>query len=247
MIDTHFHLPDNLEEFDNVISEAMDYGVKYFILGGCDIDNNKNNILHKRDNVFFTLGYHPDMASIVTDSDLELLEEQIKEYKPVAIGEIGLDYHYSKDDKVAQIDLFEKQLNLASKYNLPVVIHSRDATLDTIDTLKKYNLKGIIHCFSSSLEVAQIYISMGYYLGIGGVVTFKNSKLKDVVSAIGLEHIVLETDSPYLSPIRGEVNYPKNIKLINDFIANLLGVSKEEVAKITSNNASKIFDLNIKS
>ena len=245
MIDTHFHLPDNLDEFDNIIKDAMNNGIKYFILGGCDINNNKNNILYGTNNIFFTLGYHPDMASIVTGSDLKLLEEQIKEYKPVAIGEIGLDYYYSKDNKNAQIELFEKQLDLASKYNLPVVIHSRDATLDTISTLKKYNLKGVIHCFSSSLEVALEYINMGYYLGIGGVVTFKNSKLKDVVSAIGLEHIVLETDSPYLSPVRGEVNYPKNIKLINDYIADLLGVSKEEVAKITSSNASKIFDLKI--
>lgn len=245
MIDTHFHLPDNLDEFDDIIKDAMNSGVKYFILGGCDINNNKNNILYGKNNIFFTLGYHPDMASVVTDSDLELLESQIKEYKPVAIGEIGLDYHYSKDDKLAQIELFEKQLALAYKYNLPVVIHSRDATLDTINILKKYNLKGVIHCFSSSLEVALEYINMGYYLGIGGVVTFKNSKLKDVVSAVGLDHIVLETDSPYLSPIRGEVNYPKNIKIINDFIADLLSVSEEDVAKITSSNASKIFDLTI--
>jgi len=247
MIDTHFHLPDNLNDFDNIIKNAMDNGVKYFILGGCDINNNKNNILYGKNNMFFTLGYHPDMAGVFTDSDLELLEEQIKEYKPVAIGEIGLDYHYSKDNRSAQIDLFERQLNLASKYNLPVVIHSRDATLDTMNTLKKYKVKGVIHCFSGSIETALEYIKMGYYLGIGGVVTFKNSNLKDVIKEIGLSNIVLETDSPYLSPIRGETNYPKNIKIICDFIAELLNVSSGEVACITTNNAIKLFDLNIKS
>ena len=247
MIDTHFHLPFNLEEFDNIISEALDNEVKYFILGGSDIENNKNNISFGKDNIFYTIGYHPDTVDVITSKELELLEDQIKNNNPVAIGEIGLDYHYSKDNRSAQINLFEKQLELAEKYNLPVVIHSRDATLDTMNTLKKYNVKGVIHCFSGSLETALEYIKMGYYLGIGGVVTFKNSNLKDVIKEIGLSNIVLETDSPYLSPIRGETNYPKNIKIVCDFIAELLGVSSNEVANVTTNNAINLFDLNIKS
>lgn len=246
MIDTHFHLPNNISDFDSILKDAMDNGVNYFILGGSDIINNKNNILCRKDNVFITLGYHPEFADAIGDDDLELLENQIKEYKPVAVGEIGLDYHYCKDNKNSQIALFEKQLKLAVKYNLPVVIHTRDATLDTINILKKYNLKGVIHCFSGSLEVALEYIKMGYFLGIGGVVTFKNSHLKDVIKEMGLKNVVLETDSPYLSPNRGEVNYPKNIRIINDYLAELLNISPLEVEKITTSNARLLFDLNIK-
>ena len=118
--------------------------------------------------------------------------------------EIGLDYYYGKDNKEAQKELFVRQLDLAVKYDMPVVIHTRDAFLDTYNILKEYNLKGVIHCFSDSLETALSYINLGYYLGIGGVVAFKNSNLKDVVKEVGVSKIVLETDSPYLSPFRGK-------------------------------------------
>ena len=137
-------------------------------------------------------------------------------------------------------------MKIAEGFNLPVVIHSRDATQDTINTLKKYNVKGIIHCFSGSLETAKIYISMGFLLGIGGVVTFKNSKLKEVVKEVPLESIVLETDSPYLAPVpfRGKVNSSKYLEYIAKFIADIKNISVGELAEITSKNASSLFDFN---
>ena len=156
-----------------------------------------------------------------------------------------MDYHYGKDNIDSQKKLFIYQLELAKKYNLPVVIHSRDATQDTIDILKSYNLKGDIHCFSGSLEIAKVYISMGYYLGIGGVVTFKNSNLYKVIEKIGLDNVVLETDSPYLSPepFRGTKNSSKNIPIIANKISDILNIDVSEVSKITYSNAVKLFDL----
>ena len=156
-----------------------------------------------------------------------------------------MDYHYGKENIEKQKELFIYQLDLATKYDLPVVIHSRDATQDTIDILKQYNLKGDIHCFSGSLETAKIYINMGYYLGIGGVVTFKNSNLYKVIIEIGIDNIILETDSPYLSPepLRGTKNSSKNIPIIAKKIADTLGTDINEVSRVTSSNAINLFDL----
>ncbi len=131
------------------------------------------------------------------------------------------------------------------KYYKPVVIHTRDAVLDTYNILKEYKLSGVIHCFSGSLEVAKDYINLGYYLGIGGVVTFKNSKLKDVVKEIGLDKIVFETDSPYLSPLRGEKNEPSNVKLVCEFVSELLNISFDKTATIVSSNSIELFNLEI--
>ena len=176
--------------------------------------------------------------------DLDNFISPVKEI--VGIGEIGLDYHYGKENIDKQKWLFESQLKIAEELNLPVVIHSRDATLDTINILKKYRVRGIIHCFSGSLETANIYINMGFLLGIGGVVTFSNSKLKDVVKEVPLESIVLETDSPYLTPVpfRGKINSSKYLEYIANFIADIKNISLEELAEITSKNASSLFDFN---
>ena len=200
---------------------------------------------NKYDDVFATIGYHPSEVDDCNDDDLILLEEQLKHKKVVGVGEIGLDYHYGKEDRDKQIELFEKQLKIAEKNILPVVIHSRDATEDTINILKKYNVRGVMHCFSGSIETAKIYTSMGFLLGIGGVVTFKNSNLFKVVEEVGIENIVLETDSPYLTPepFRGKKNSSKYIPYIAKRIAEILNISVEEVGKITSNNASSMFDL----
>ena len=142
-----------------------------------------------------------------------------------------------------QKELFIKQIQLANKYNLPIVIHSRDAVKDTIDIIKNYKSFGVIHCFSESKEVANEYIKLGYKLGIGGVLTFKNSNLKDVIKDIPLENIVLETDSPFLSPIRGSVNEPKNIKLIAECLSNIKNITISEVAKKTTDNVCKVFNI----
>lgn len=177
---------------------------------------------------------------------MNLLEKLIMNNKKiVGIGEIGLDYHYTKENKEKQISLFKRQLSLAEKLHLPVVIHTRDATEDTINILTEYQLRGVIHCFSGSLETANIYLSLGYKLGIGGVVTFKNSKLGEVIKKVSLSDIVLETDSPYLSPepLRGTINSSKNIPFIADKIAQLKGVKIDEVSKITLENTYNLFDL----
>lgn len=247
LIDTHLHL-NSFKDVQKVIRDAKEKDVNYLIVSGSDKIDNKFNIglLNKFSNVFLSVGFHPSIALDVEEEDYMFLENIIKTCdRVVAIGEIGLDYHYGKEDKEAQIKLFKRQLDLAVKYKLPVVIHTRDAFLDTYNILKEYNLKGVIHCFSGSLESALKYIELGFYLGIGGVVTFKNSKLKEVIKKIGLEKVVLETDSPYLSPFRGEENVPSNIYEIALYLSDLLNVSFKEVADITSFNASYIFDLNL--
>lgn len=247
-IDTHCHLSrEDYEDINLVINENRENGIEKIVVSACTYDTIVESLELAKlyDDVFLTIGFHPSEAKITGDRELCFLQEQLQNNKVVGVGEIGLDYHYGKEDRDEQILLFEKQLQLAEKYHLPVVIHSRDATMDTINTLKKYKVKGVIHCFSGSVETANIYISMGYLLGIGGVVTFKNSNLYKVVETVGLEHIVLETDSPYLTPepFRGKRNSSKYIPLIAKKISEVLNTDVEEVAKVTTNNARNVFDL----
>ena len=248
LIDTHCHLSrEDYDNIDKVIEENKDAGVLKIAVSCCSKESFQEglNLKDKYDMVYLTLGYHPEYVDFINESDLDYLKNIIKSSKVVGIGEIGLDYHYTKENKGKQLWLFEEQLKIASEFNLPVVIHSRDATMDTINTLKKYKVHGVIHCFSGSLETAQEYIRMGYSLGIGGVVTFKNSNLKEVVKKLPLESIVLETDSPYLTPepFRGQKNSSKYIPIIASFIASIYGVSVDEVSRVTTSNAKKIFSL----
>ncbi len=248
-IDTHCHLSrEDYDDIDKVIEEDKKAGVARIVVSGFSRESIEEamNLKDTYDIVYVTIGYHPECADSVTLKDIDYLKSLLGEKKIIGIGEIGLDYHYTKDNKDKQLWLFEEQLKIAEYLNLPVVIHSRDATMDTINTLKKYDVKGIIHCFSGSLEIANIYIKMGFLLGIGGVVTFKNSKLKDVVKEISMNSIVLETDSPYLAPVpyRGKINSSKYLKFIANFIADIKNISVEELAEITSENALSIFDFN---
>ena len=247
-IDTHCHLLiEDYDDIDTVIKENRKAGISKIIISGCSYDSivESFEIASRYDDVFLTIGFHPDQVDVVGDKELDFLRERLTQPKVVGIGEIGLDYHYGKENREEQIVLFEKQLKIAEEFHLPVVIHSRDATEDTICCLKKYKVHGIMHCFSGSVETARIYHSMGFYLGIGGVVTFKNSNLYKVVEAVGLDSIVLETDSPYLAPepVRGTKNTSKNIPHIASKIANILNVSVEEVSKRTLENTSNVFDL----
>ncbi len=247
-IDTHCHLSvEDYEDIDLVIKENIEAGVSKIIVSGCEEKTivEAIELSKKYDCVYVTIGYHPDQVDNVNDELLDKLREQLNNPKVVGIGEIGLDYYWVKDNKDKQIELFEKQLKIAEELNMPVVIHSREATQDTIDTLKKYKVIGDIHCFSGSIEVAKIYISMGYKLGIGGVVTFKNSNLYKVVEEVGVENIILETDAPYLTPVpfRGKKNSSKYIPYIAKKIGEILDLSVEEVGEITSKNASQLFDL----
>lgn len=247
-IDTHCHLSvDDYEDIDLLMVENNKAGISKIIISGCSKDsiNESLALSEKYSNVYVTIGYHPSEVEYVDDSLLEMLRQQLNHNNVVGLGEIGLDYHYGKDSKEAQLILFEKQLKIAEELELPVVIHSRYATEDTINCLKKFNVTGVIHCFTGSVETANIYIKMGYKLGIGGVVTFKNSNLCEVVKEIGLSNILLETDSPYLAPVpfRGEKNSSKYIPLIARRISEICDVSMEEVAYITSCNACNLFDL----
>ena len=251
IVDSHCHLDaldyENLhKDIADVVTKANARDVKHLLAIGVTLSRFEKAYpeLAKFPNVSLACGVHPlDLEEEPYDADRLLRLSQDK--KVIAIGEIGLDYHYGKENRDEQIILFKKQLDLASELNLPVVIHSRDATKDTVDILKNYSLNGVIHCFSGSLEIAKEYIKMGFLLGIGGVVTFKNSKLPLVVKEIPLESIVLETDSPYLTPTpyRGSVNSSKYIPIIAEKIAEIKEISTSEVASVTTNNALKLFDL----
>ena len=246
--DSHCHLYDEYyDNLDNILKISEDNKVNRFINNGCDLKTNKEVIdrISNYENMYGTLGIHPEYVENYTDEDILFIKNNLNNLKIIAIGEIGLDYHYTKENKDKQINLFEKQLKLAEEENIPVIIHSREATLDTINTLKKYNVKGLIHSFSGSLETANEYIKMGYLLGVNGVITFKNSNLKDVIRKIPLEHLVLETDSPYLTPepFRGKQNSPAHILEIAKYVAELKGVSLEKLSNITNNNLKKIFNI----
>ena len=248
-IDTHCHISkEEYSNIDELITECKLKNVNKIIISGCELNNIEESIeiSNKYENIYLSLGYHPSEASKITNIDIENLKNKIiQNKKVVAIGEIGLDYYWSKDNKEEQKKLFNCMLNLAEELNLPVVIHSRDAFQDTYDILKKRNLKGVIHCFSGNFENAKMYISIGYKLGIGGVLTFKNSKLKDVIKFIDLNHIITETDSPYLAPepYRGKQNSPINIPIIVQKIAKQKNVDIKEVETKIENNVKELFQI----
>ncbi len=246
-IDSHLHLTkrDYDKPVEEVVEDAKKSGVNTLIVSCCEMSDLEESLsLLKYRDVFLTIGLHPCEADTYTDKDILKIEEVVKTNdKIVAIGEIGLDYYYGKENKDKQIELFKKQLDLAQKLSLPVVIHTRDAVSDTINILKDYKLKGVIHCFNGSIETAKEYLKLGYLLGIGGVVAFKNSKLYQVIEEISLRNIILETDSPYLSPDRGKKNEPKNIPIIAARISEIKNVEIKEVADITTQNVMELFDL----
>lgn len=242
--DTHCHiLREYYDDIDKVLADALKVGVNRIINASYNMSGCLEIIeqVKKYPNVYGTVGLHPE--NVLEEFDFNIFKNLDK--KIVAIGEIGLDYHYGKETKDKQIEIFEKQLQIAESMDLPVVVHSRDATLDTINILKKYKVKGVIHSFSGSLETAKEYIKMGYYLGVNGVVTFKNCNLKDVLVNIDLRHIILETDSPYLTPVpyRGQKNGPQHIIDIAKFLCELYGVTLEELAEITNANINALFDI----
>lgn len=246
--DTHCHLyKEYYDDLDEVIEKINDNNVNRVINNGCDRKSNEEvlKLLGKYDCMYGSLGIHPESVDTYTEEDLHFIEEHINDDKVVAIGEIGLDYYWTKDNKEKQKELFEYQLKLAERVNKPVIIHSREATQDTIDILKKYNVRGVIHSFSGSYETACIYIKMGFLLGINGVITFKNCNLKDVVSKLDLTNILLETDSPYLTPVpyRGKRNDSSHIIDIAKFICEIKECSMEELSKETNGNISRCFDI----
>ena len=248
-IDTHLHLSEKEGICpDQFIQNASQSGVDYLILSCCDKESIVEGLsfLEKYDCLFLSVGFHPEYAKDITDQDILWLKEVIEQNdRVVAIGEIGLDYHWDSTQKEVQKKLFRIQLSIAEEKSLPVVIHTRDAIQDTYDILREYSLSGVIHCYSGSVEMAARFIQLGYLLGIGGVVTFSNSKLYEVVKSVGLSHIVLETDSPYLAPVpyRGKINESQYIPVIAEKVAEILNTSLDEVAQTTTQNACSVFDL----
>ena len=248
-IDTHCHIFK--EYYDNITEVINEMKDNIMIVSGYNSSSNKEviELVNKYPNVYGTIGLHPEEVNNISENDFDFIIENINNPKIVGIGEIGLDYHYVSDNKELQKDIFVKQMDIARKYNKTVVIHSRDAIVDTVNIIKEYqNLKIVMHCYSSSLEVARDLIKMNVKLGIGGVVTFKNGvKLKEVVQNVPIENLLLETDSPYMSPepLRGKQNKPYNCYLIAEKIAELKGISLESVLEITTSNAVSQFDLKL--
>ena len=248
MIDTHSHVyEEEMPNYKEIIAECKNKDISMIING---VDNKSNReiveLANKYDNVYPSIGLNYDGIDNFTDKDLEEVEELIKTNKVVAIGEIGLDYYWTKENKDKQIYFFEKQLSLAEKYNLPVIVHARESIQDVFDILRKYKVKGTMHCYSGSPQMAKEFIKLGFMIGIDGPITYKNNKKGvEVVKEIPIENILLETDSPYLAPEpnRGKQNSPLNLIYIAEKIAEIKGISVDEVIEKTTNNAKESFNL----
>jgi TatD DNase family protein len=254
LFDTHVHL--NAEQFDEdleeVISRAREAGVEKMVVVGFDRPtiNRAMELIEQYEFLYASIGWHPVDAIDMKDEDLAWIEELSNHSKVVAIGEMGLDYHWDKSPKDVQKEVFRKQIHLAKKVKLPIIIHNRDATQDIVDILREEGAEevgGIMHCFSGSPEIAQECVDMNFYISLGGPVTFKNAKKpKEVAKEIPLEKLLIETDCPYLAPHpnRGKRNEPAYVKLVAEQIAELKEVSLEEVENITTENAKKLFNIN---
>lgn len=251
LIDTHVHLysEEYKDDLDAVIENAKRNGVVKVYLPAVDNESHEQLLkLADTDSDFFRpmMGVHPCNIKENYQEELAIAEKYLHSRNDwSAIGEIGLDYYWETTFQKEQHEAFHTQIAWAIKHNLPVVIHSRNATNDTIDVLTQYKgkVRGIFHCFGGSVEEAKAITDLDFLLGIGGIVTFKNSGLKKVLPEIGLQHLVLETDAPWLAPTpyRGKRNEPAHTRLVADEIANILGVSTLEVANVTTENALKLF------
>lgn len=252
-IDTHVHLnADQYEEdLQEVIDRALEAKVERMVVIGFDRKTIERTmqLIEQYDFVYGVIGWHPVDAIDCTQQDLEWIEQLASHPKIVGIGETGLDYYWDKSPKDVQQELFRKQIQLAQKINLPIVIHNRDATGDVVQILREENaasVGGVMHCFSGSVETARECIAMNFMISLGGPVTFKNARLpKEVATEIALEHLMIETDAPYLAPHphRGKRNEPAFVPLIAEEIARLKGLTIEEIAQATTANAKNFFGI----
>lgn len=253
IFETHAHYDDDAfdEDRELLLQQMHEEGIDYIVNIGCSMENSRNivKMIQQYDFLYGTVGVHPSDIDELTDENMAELENLSQMDKILAIGEIGLDYHYDNVDKELQKKWFISQLEIAKRRNLPVVIHSRDAAKDTLDIIKEHHngaTPGIIHCFSYGVEMAREYLNMGYYIGVGGVVTFKNAKkLKEVVEYTPLDRIVLETDAPYLAPTpyRGKRNNSLYLTYVAEEIAAIKQVSSKEVCRITYENAQRVYGM----
>lgn len=252
MIDTHIHLDEEAYASDReeVIARQRESGVEAMIVPGVNAASIPGilDVCRKHPGYCYpALGFHPQDVKADWKEQWDLIEKAIRDNRSelVAIGEIGFDYYWDTTFKDAQREVFQRQLDVAEELNLPVMIHSREATEDTLNVLKKAHVRGVIHCFSGSREVAQQYMQMGFYLGIGGVLTFKNSKLAEHLDVVPLENLVLETDGPYLAPAphRGERNESRLMIHVAQRLAQVYNCSVEQVIEATSSNARQLFGI----
>lgn len=250
IFDTHAHYDDDKFDTDreSLLASMPEKGIDKIVTCGCDIESTEFNrqLSHKYDFIYYAAGFHPENLENVKLSDIDIIEQLAYDEKCVAVGEIGLDYHWMNVDKKTQIDFFERQIELAKKIELPVIVHDRDAHGDTLDVLKNTKPKGVLHCFSGSKEMAREIIKIGMYIGLNGVATFKNArKSLEVVKEIPLERLVLETDCPYLAPEphRGKRNDSSYIPFIAQRIAEVLEMDAQDVLDITNKNAKKLYGL----
>jgi TatD DNase family protein len=248
IIDTHCHIyASEMENAEEIIMEAADNDI-HMVLNGTDPSSNREvlELSDKYDNVHAALGYFYTLADEITDEEIELLDMQLGSDNVVAVGEIGLDYYHTKDNRDKQIELFENMLVLAEKHDLPVIVHSRKAMQDTFDILKKHDVVGSMHSYQGSAEMAQQFIRLGFYIGVGGTITHKNNKkARRMLENTDINHMLLETDSPYLSPQEkmGEMNTPLNIRYVSGKIAEELDMEESDVIEITAENAKALFNI----
>ncbi|MEC7871694.1 MAG: TatD family hydrolase [Candidatus Neomarinimicrobiota bacterium] len=250
IIDAHCHLyyDELASDIDNVIQRAIDAGVSRFVCVGTNVEDSKKclSITENNDDIFASSGVHPhdskDTAEGYTDEIYELMEYE----SMIAIGEIGLDYYRNLSEPETQKKVFKELMEVAQDLDKPVIIHNRDADADTLEIIGEYpNVQGVAHCFSSTIETAQAFLEMGYYISFSGNITYKNSHLPEIVKSIPLDRIVVETDSPYLSPEpeRGKPNEPSRIIHTLSKLSEIYGLSFEEMAKHTYDNTTELFRL----
>ena len=253
IFDTHAHYDDEAFDADreSLLSGMKEAGVEYIVNVGASMASSGRSIAlaEKYPFVYAAVGVHPDEVGELDEEQIALLKEWSEHPKVKAIGEIGLDYYWDKEKHELQKRWFLRQMELAHEMGLPIIVHSREAAKDTLDMIKAarpLELSGIVHCYSYSVEQAKEYLNMGYYLGIGGVLTFKNAKkLKEVAEYAPLSQIVLETDCPYLAPVpyRGKRNDSSKIAYVAEELASIKQVSTEEVLRVTNENGRKLYGI----
>ena len=254
LFDTHAHLDDERfdEDREQIIEQIKKDGISLIVNPGADMKSSRAAIklAEKYDFIYAAVGIHPHDVKDITEADLIELEQMAKHEKVVAIGEIGLDYYYDNSPRELQREYFIKQIELANKLSLPIIIHSRDASMETYEILKghKKDIGCVLHCFSQSLEMAELYLKIGCHLSFAGPLTFKkSSKLKEVARNIPLDKIFIETDSPYLTPepYRGRRNDPSKVRYVAEELSKLRAISVDKIAEITMNNAIEFFDIKL--
>lgn len=252
MIDSHAHLDEERfdEDRDELIKSLKENAISYVINPSSDMDTSRRvvELSNKYENIFAAVGIHPHDAEGFKEEDLDELRQLSKDERVVAIGEIGLDYYYDNSPRDIQKEVFRKQLELSHELDLPVIIHTRDAMGDTYDILKEFEdrVRGVMHCYTGSIEMAEKFMKLGFYISIAGPVTFKNAvNVREMAKQIPLERLLIETDSPYLAPVpnRGKRNDPTNVRYVADMLANLKEIQIDKIIEHSRENTVELFSL----